>query len=102
MLMDDWGLLALVPEMVGKSGLGTARDTKAKGHADTEMVLLGQVGEDDRVGSDLADEAADLGRRVDPGVIDAWRNLAGVCGRWYPVVLLLHSFSCGCTYGGKC
>ena len=29
---------------------------------------------------------------VSPAVIDARRNLSGVCGRWYPVVLDLHRF----------
>ena len=39
------------------------------------------------------DEAADFGRRrVGPLVIDARRNLSGVCGHWYPVVLDLHRF----------
>ena len=43
--------------------------------------------------NDAADEAADFGRRgVSPAVIDARRNLSGVCGRWYPVVLDLHRF----------
>ena len=38
-------------------------------------------------------EAADFGRRrVGDAVIDARRNLSGVCGRWYPVVLDLHRF----------
>ena len=47
----------------------------------------------DRIGNDAADEAADFGRRrVSPAVIDARRNLSGVCGRWYPVLLDLHSF----------
>ena len=31
-------------------------------------------------------------RRVDFSVIDASRNFAGVCGRWYPVILVLHRF----------
>ena len=31
-------------------------------------------------------------RRVDHAAIDARRNLAGVCGRWYPVILELHRF----------
>ena len=31
-------------------------------------------------------------RRVSPAVIDARRNLSGVCGRWYPVILDLHRF----------
>ena len=40
-----------------------------------------------------ADEAADFGRRRVPvRVIDARRNLVGVCSRWYPVVCHLHRF----------
>ena len=31
-------------------------------------------------------------RRVSPAVIDARRNLSGVYGRWYPIVLDLHRF----------
>ena len=47
----------------------------------------------DRPGNNAADEAADFGRRrVGPAVIDARRNLSGVCGRWYPVLLDLHRF----------
>ena len=43
------------------------------------------VGED-KLGNDAADEAADFGRRrVSPAVIDARRNLSGVCSRWYAV-----------------
>ena len=46
-----------------------------------------------KLGNDAANEAADFGRRrVSPAVIDARRNLSGVCGRWYPVVLDLHRF----------
>ena len=47
----------------------------------------------DRLGNDAADEAADFGRRrVGNSVIDARRNLSGVSGRWYPVILDLHRF----------
>ena len=57
------------------------------------MVLDGRVREVDRLGNDAADEAADFGRRrVGNAVIDARRNLSGVCGRWYPVVLDFHRF----------
>ena len=57
------------------------------------MVLDGRVQAVDRLGNDAADEAADFGRRrISPAVIDARRNLSGVCGRWYPVVLDLHRF----------
>ena len=57
------------------------------------MVLNGRVREVDRLGNDAADEAAEFGRRrVGHAVIDARRNLSGVCGRWYPVILDLHRF----------
>ena len=57
------------------------------------MVLDGRVREVDRLGNDAADEAVDNGRRrVGDAVIDARRNLSGVCGRWYPVILDLHRF----------
>ena len=56
------------------------------------MVLDGRIREIDRLGNDAA-EAADSGRRrVGNAVIDARRNLSGVCGRWYPVILDLHRF----------
>ena len=57
------------------------------------MVLDGRVRELDRVCNNAADDAADFGRRgVDHVVIDARRNLAGVWGHWYPVILELHRF----------
>ena len=31
-------------------------------------------------------------RRVSPAVINARRNLSGVCGHWYPIILDLHRF----------
>ena len=44
------------------------------------MVLDGRVRGVDRLGNDAADEAADFGRRrVSLAVIDARRNLSGVC-----------------------
>ena len=57
------------------------------------MVREGGVREQDRLGNNASDEAADFGRRrVGFPVIDARRNIAGVCGRWYPVILALHRF----------
>ena len=74
-------------------GLATARVTKVKGHADEGMVLDGRVRGIDKLSNDAADEAADFGRRrVSNAVIDARRNLSGVCGRWYPIILDLHRF----------
>ena len=92
-LIDDGDLLLLLEHMLNRRGLDTVRVSKVKGHADDAMVLHGQVRQDDRLGNNAADEAADFGRgRVSPAVIDARRNLSGVCGRWYPTILDLHRF----------
>ena len=61
-------------------GLGSVRISKVKGHADEAMVRTGTVRGLDKLGNDGADEAADFGRRRVPWcVIDARRNLSGVC-----------------------
>ena len=92
-LVNDGDLLLLIERMLHLRGLDTVRISKVKGHADEGMVLDGRVREVDRLGNNAADEAADFGRRrVDNAVIDARRNLSGVCGRWYPVILDLHRF----------
>ena len=92
-LVNDGDLLLLIERMLHQRGLDTVRISKVKGHADEDMVLHGRVREEDKLGNDAADEAADFGRRrVSPAVIDARRNLSGVCGRWYPIILDLHRF----------
>ena len=92
-LVKDGDLLLLIGRMLRLRGLDTVRVTKVKGHADEGTVLDGWVREVDRLGNDAAGEAADFGRRrLPPAVIDARRNLCGVCGRWYPVILDLHRF----------
>ena len=92
-LVKDGDLLVLIHRMLRLRGLETVRITKVKGHADEGMVLDGRVREVDRIGNGAADEAADFGRRrLDHLVIDARRNLSGVCGRWYTVILDLHRF----------
>ena len=91
--VNDGDLLLLLEHMLNRRGLDTVQVSKVKGHADDAMVLHGQVRQDDRLGNDAADEAADFGRRrVSLAVIDARRNLSGVCGRWYPFILDLHRF----------
>ena len=93
-LVNDGDLLLLMDHMLRSRGLDTVRISTVKGHADDGMVLHGQVRREDKLGNDAADEAADFGRqRVSPAVIDARRNLSGVCGRWYPIILDLHRFS---------
>ena len=85
-LVTDGDLLLLIERVLHLGGPDTVRITKVKGHADEGMFV-------DRIGNDAADEAADFGRiRVGDAVIDARRNLSGVCGRWYPVLLDLQRF----------
>ena len=92
-LLPDGDLLVLIERMLHIRGLDTVRISKVKGHADEAMVRAGAVRGLDKLGNDGADEAADLGRRRVPWwVIDARRNLSGVCSRWRPVVLVLHRF----------
>ena len=92
-LVHDGGLLLLIDRMLHLRGLDTVRITKVKCHADEGMVLDGRVREVDRFGNNSDDEAADFGRRrVGNSVIDARRDLSGVCGRWFPVILSLHRF----------
>ena len=92
-LWPDGDLLFLTERMLHIRGLGTVRISKVKGHADESMVRAGVVRGLDKLGNDEADEAADFGRRRVPWwVIDAGRNLSGVCSRCRPVVLVLHRF----------
>ena len=92
-LVTDGDLLLLIDRMLRSRGPDTVRISKVKGHADDGMVFHGQVRREDKLGNDAADEAADFGRRrVGPAVIDARRNLSGVSGRWYPIILDLHRF----------
>ena len=89
-LVKDGDLLLLIDRMLHLRGLDTVRISKV---ADESMVLHGLVRESDRFGNSAADDAANFGRRrVSNAVIDAPRNLSGVCGRWYPVILDLHRF----------
>ena len=81
-LVIDGDLLVLLRRMLDLRGRDAVRITKVEGHADEGMVLDGRVLELDRLGNNAADEAADFGRRrVGNAVIDARRNLSGVCGR---------------------
>ena len=92
-LVKDGDLLLLIERMLHLRCLDTVRISKVKGHADHSMVLDGRLREVDRIGNDAADEAADFGRRrVGNAVIDARRNLSGVCRRCYSVPLDFHRF----------
>ena len=79
-LVNDGDLLLLIDRMLHLRGRDTVWISKVKGHADEDMVLNGRVREVDRLVNNAADEAADFGRgRVGNAVIDARRNLSGVC-----------------------
>ena len=92
-VVPDGDLLCLIHHMLLLRGLDTVKVTKVKGHASEDMVVDGRVRDLDRLGNRAADEAADFGRRRVPvRVIDARRDLVGVCNRWYPVVRHLHRF----------
>ena len=62
-LLVDGDLLSLVKMLVVARGAGTTATSKVKGHADEGLVRGGRVREADKIGNDLADEAADFGRR---------------------------------------
>ena len=79
--------------MIPLRGAQGLKITNVKGHADDDMVAVGRVRVEDRVGNDLADRAADLGRRrvLDP-VVDVRSRFLSACSAWYPVVLDLQRF----------
>ena len=81
-LVNDGGLILLIGRMLEMRGRDTVLISKVKGCADGDVVREGRAREPDRIGNNAAGVAA----------IDARRNFAGVCGRWYPVVLELHPF----------
>ena len=57
------------------------------------MVRRGQVRIADKIGNDMADEAADFGRRrVGENVLDARREFSRACRIWYPIIRDLHRF----------
>ena len=92
-VLKDGDLLYLIHRLLCLRGFDTVRISKVKGHASEDMVVDGRVRDLDLLGNRSADEAADfLRRRVPVHVIDARRNLVGVCNRWYPVVRHLHRF----------
>ena len=92
-LTFDGDLLTVIEKMIHQRGIRSVTISKVKGHADDDMVAVGRVRVEDRVGNDLADRAADFGRRgVSDLVLDVRRRFLSACSSWYPVVLELHRF----------
>ena len=89
----DGDLLTVIERMIHQRGVRSVRISKVKGHADDDMVAVGRVRVEDRVGKDLADRAADFGRRrVSDFVMDVRGRFLSACSSWYPVILELHRF----------
>ena len=92
-LTFDVDLLTIIERMVYQRGIQSVKISKVKGHADDDMVAVGSVRVEDKIGDDLADRAADFGRRrVSDWVMDVRRRFVSACSSWYPVVLELHRF----------
>ena len=92
-LLVDGDLLVLIQRLVNDRGPGTTAISEVKGHADEDLVRGGRVREIDQVGNDIADRAAEFGRRrVGADVIDARRNFFNACRTWYPVIRDLHRY----------
>ena len=72
---------------------GSTSISKVKGHADDDLVRRGQVRRVDKVGNDLADDAADRGRlAAGVHIDDARKDFNFACRKWYPIVGDLHRF----------
>ena len=92
-LCVDGDLLSLIADLIRKRRSDTVQITKVKGHADDDMVRTGRVRALGKAGNDLADKAADFGRRRLPAeVIDARRCYLAACSDWYPLVYDLHRY----------
>ena len=65
-LTVDGDLLIIIERMIQLRGAQGLKITKFKGHADDDMVAVGRVRVEDRVGNDLAERAADFGRHRVP------------------------------------
>ena len=60
-LTSGGDLLTVVEKMILRRGIRSVRISKVKGHADDDMVAVGRVRVEDRVGNDLADRLLILG-----------------------------------------
>ena len=81
-------MLIVSERMILQRGVESVRISKVKGHADDDMVAVGRVRIEVKVGNDFVDRAADFG--VSDLVVDVRRRIVSACSLWYPVVLELH------------
>ena len=96
-LTFDGDLLTVIERMIHQRCVRSVRISKVKEHADEDMVAVGSVRVEDRIGDDLADRAADFGRRrVSDFAMDVRRRFLSACSSgillfWSFIVSLLPS-----------
>ena len=61
-ILLDGDLLLLIQRLVFARGVESTTISKVKGHADEDMIRRGRVRRVDKIGNDLADDAANRGR----------------------------------------
>ena len=92
-LLLDGDLLSLVQILILARGADSTTISRVKGHAEEGLVRRGQERMADKIGNDMADEAADIGRwRVGADVNEVQKCFTDVCRAWYPVIRDLHRF----------
>ena len=92
-LLVDGDLLIQIREVIKARGPRPTAFYEVKCHADEGLVRQGRVCELDKIGNDLAHQAADFGwRGVEINVIGARRALTRACKVWCPAVEDLHRF----------
>ena len=91
-LVKDGDFIFLIDSILRQRERDTVRVIKVKRHADEDMVQL--VGCESLTGLRITRRVRLLifGRRRVSFAIDARRDLYGLSGRWYPVIMLLHRF----------
>ena len=86
-------LLQYLADILHLRSRSTVRICKVKGHATDDMVARRRVRWEDMLGNNLADEAADFGRRRQSDSVSSARRICiNACHFWYPLVMDLHRY----------
>ena len=99
-LTVDGDLLTVIERMILQRSVQSVWISKVEGHADDDMVAVGRVRVEDKIGDVLADRAADFGRRrVSDLVVDLRRRFVSAC---FLVSCRLGAASFLCCYCSCC
>ena len=89
-------LLTVIEKIILQRCVQSVRISKVTVHTHDDMVAVGRVRVEDKVGNDLADRAADFGRRrVSDLAMDVRRRFVSACSLWYTVILELRLMRMG-------